>query len=332
MKPLGIGIVGCGGIAGAQVEAIKTVPALRIVAAQDADPARAKALAEPLGVPWFTELGALLAHPDVDAVSIATPSGLHRDIAVAAAASGKHVITEKPIEVTVGKSDEMIAACRKAGVTLAMISQYRFHEAMTGLRDAAAEGAFGRLMLGMASTKWYRGPDYYTEAPWRGTWALNGGGSLMNQGIHALDQMLSVFGPVKRVSGYADILFQSIETEDATAGVVEFTSGALGVIETCTCAFPSFAAKVEVMGDRGSAAWELGSPRWTLWAASDGRPAPALAEAPWETYHARQFADFADAVRDRRPPMVTGEAGRHAVAVVRALYDSAKSGRAMDVE
>src|SRR5687767_12465576 len=286
--PLGIGLVGCGGIAGTHVAAIAKVPGTRLVAVHDADVARAKGLADKLGVPWCPDLAALLALREVDAVSIATPSGLHAEAGALAAVAGKHVITEKPIEVTVEKADALIAACRKAGVTLSMISQYRFHEAMVALRAAAADGAFGRLTLGMASTKWYRGPEYFSSAPWRGTWAMNGGGSLMNQGIHAVDQMLSVFGPAERVRGYSALLFQPVETEDATAGVVEFTSGAIGVIETATCAFPNFAAKVEVMGDGGSAAWDLGAAEWKLWAARDGRAAPALESAPWETYHARQ--------------------------------------------
>ncbi len=326
-RVIGFGIVGCGGIAGTHAAALARVPGARVVAVADEVEARAKALGETLKVPWFTDRAAMLKLPEVEAVTLATPSGLHGPLGIEAAQAGKHVITEKPVEVTVEKADALIAACRAAGVKLSMISQYRFHEGMQAIRAAAAAGRFGRLALGMASTKWYRGQDYFAKVAWRGTWAMDGGGSLMNQGIHAVDQLLSVMGPVRRVTGYAGVLFQKIETEDATAGVLEFASGALGVIETATCVYPSFPAKIEVMGDRGSVTWELGGAGFRLWNFADGTPAPVLpADPPWETYHARQFEDFVGAIRDGREPLVSGGEGRRAVAVIRALYESARDG------
>jgi len=326
-EPLGIGIIGCGGISGTHVAALARVPAARVVAVADELEARAKALGEKLGVPWFTDRARLLALPVVEAVSICTPSGLHGALGAEAAAAGKHVITEKPIEVTVEKADALIAACRKAGVKLAMISQYRFHECMRAIRAAAAAGRFGTPTLGIASTKWYRGQEYFTAAPWRGTWELDGGGCTMNQGIHAVDQLLSVMGPVKRVMGYFDTRFQRSATEDAAAGTLEFESGALGVIEASTAAYPSFPARVEIMGAGGTASWELGSAEFRLWEFADGAPAPAVAPQPWEAYHAAQFEDFVAAIREGRDPAVTGEEGRRAVAVITALYRSSRERR-----
>lgn len=324
---IGFAIEGCGGIAGTHAAALAKVPGARVVAVTDEVEASAKALGEKLQVPWFTNRSLMLRLPEVDAVTIATPSGAHGALGIEAARAGKHVITEKPVEVTVENADALIAACRTANVKLSMISQYRFHEGMAAIRSAAAAGRFGRLALGMASTKWYRAPSYFSRAAWRGTWALDGGGSLMNQGIHAVDQLLSVMGPVKRVTGYARVLFQTIETEDATAGVIEFSSGALGAIETATCVSPSFPAKIEVMGDTGSVTWELGAAGFRLWEFSDKTPPPKLpADPPWETFHARQFEDFVAAIRENREPLVNGEEGRKAVAVIRALYDSARDG------
>ncbi|MEK7768006.1 MAG: Gfo/Idh/MocA family oxidoreductase [bacterium] len=326
--PVGFGIIGCGGIAGTHAAALARVPGARIVAVADEVEAKARTLGEKLKVPWFGNRADLLALPEVEAVSLATPSGLHGPLGIEAARAGKHVITEKPVEVTVEKADALIAACRAAGVRLSMISQYRFHEGMRAIRAAAVAGRFGRLTLGLASTKWYRAPEYFLNAAWRGTWALDGGGSLMNQGIHALDQLLWVMGPVRKVMGYAATLFQKIETEDATAGIIEFASGALGVVETATCACPGLPARLEVMGDAGSVAWELGGGAFRLWECRDGTPAPALpVDAPWETYHARQFEDFTAAIREGREPLVNGEEGRRAVETICALYRSARDGR-----
>lgn len=331
VNPLGIGIIGCGGISGTHVAAIARVPAARVVAVADEVESRARALGEKLHVPWFTDRAKLLGLPEVEAVSICTPSGLHGALGAEAAAAGKHVITEKPIEVTVEKADALIAACRKAGVRLAMISQYRFHDCMRAIRAASTAGRFGTPTLGIASTKWYRGQEYFTGAPWRGTWELDGGGCCMNQGIHAIDQLLSVMGPVKRVMGYFDTRFQHIATEDAAAATLEFANGALGVIEGSTAAYPSFPAKVEIMGSAGTAAWELGSHEFRLWEFADGTPAPACEKQPWEAYHGLQFEDFVAAVREGRDPAVTGEEGRRAVAVITAIYRSSRERRPVDL-
>ncbi len=326
-RPVGFGVIGCGGIAGTHVAALSQIPSARVVAVADEVEAKAKAMGEKLAVPWFTDRQAMLKRPDVEAVTIATPSGLHGPLGIEAALAGKHVITEKPLEVTVEKADALISACRKARVKLSMVSQFRFHEGILAIREAVAAGKFGKLTLGMASTKWYRGPDYFTGASWRGTWAMDGGGSLMNQGIHAVDQLLFVMGKVKRVQGYYGTLFQKIETEDVAVGTLEFESGALGVIETGTCAYPSHTAKVEVMGSTGTVVWELGG-RFRLWEFKDGAPQPEIPkDVPWQMYHRRQFEDFVGAIVDNREPLVSGEEGRRAVQVICALYRSAKERR-----
>lgn len=331
-RPVGFGLVGCGGIAGTHAAAIARVPGARVVAVMDPVGAAARALGERLGVPWFADLDRLLAAPEVDAVAIATPSGAHGDPALRAARAGKHVLVEKPLEVTVDKAEAVVAACRTAGVRLSVVSQYRFHDALQAMQAAAAAGRFGVPALGRASTPWYRGPSYFSDKPWRGTWALDGGGSLMNQGIHGLDCLLAVMGRASRVMGFAARRVQAVETEDVTAGTIEFAGGALGQLETTTAAYPGFAAAIEVTGDQGTAAWELGAGRFALWEFSDRGAAPPVEDLPWEANHARQIADFAAAIREGREPRVTGVDGVHAVAVIAALYRSAKEGRAIRVD
>jgi UDP-N-acetyl-2-amino-2-deoxyglucuronate dehydrogenase len=329
--PVGFGLVGCGGISGTHASALARVPGARLVAVCDRDAARAQALGTTLGVPWHDDLAALLARPDVEAVTICAPSGLHGEIGIAAARAGKHVIVEKPVETTLEKIDALVAACRQAGVRLSVISQYRFHGGMRGIHDAARAGRFGRLTLGIASTKWYRGPEYFASAPWRGTVRLDGGGCLMNQGLHAVDLLLAVFGRPVRVRGYATTRCHRIETEDAAAGVIEFEGGAIGVLEASTAAYPGVPAKIEIMGDAGSAIWELGASEYRLWECADGTPAPAIEVLPWEAFHGLQFADFVGAIRSEREPAVTAADGRRAVETILALYRSSAEGRAVEL-
>ncbi len=325
-KMIGFGIIGCGGISDIHAKAIAALKDARIVAVSDPVADRAKKMARQYRVPWFTDNQKLLQLVEVDAVTITSPSGLHGSLGITSARAGKHVMVEKPIETTLEKADALIKACHKAKVKLGVISQLRFMPVMTAVYKAVKQGKFGRLTLGLASTKWFRPPEYFSEAPWRGTWKGNGGGCVVNQGIHCLDLLLSVMGPVKQVQGFTRRLWHKIETEDTAVANLEFENGGLGVIEATTTAYPGDSAKVEINGNKGTASWET-SGKVLSWKFKNGLARPADKEIPWGVMHVWQFRDFVEAIQENREPLVTGETNRRALEVVLALYRSSREQR-----
>ena len=206
------------------------------------------------GIGAVTDFTAFLADPELEIVSICTPSGAHLDPALAALAAGKHVVVEKPLEVTVARIDRLIAAARAAGKTLASILNRRFTPAMDAFKAAADAGRFGQLTSASCYVKWFRNQAYYDSAPWRGTWALDGGGVLMNQAIHAIDSLIHLAGPVRSVrANTACLAHGGIEVEDSAVAIVEFENGARGVIEGSTCAWSKdgHPARIQLAGTGG---------------------------------------------------------------------------------
>src|SRR6185369_5891753 len=198
-------------------------------------------------------LTAALAAEEIDVVVVCTPTGLHGEVAIEALSAGKHVIIEKPAEVTVARTDEIIRARQKAGTLVTVISQHRFDPATEITLAAIRDGELGRLTSGIASIDWWRGQSYYDSGDWRGTWELDGGGALMNQGVHTVDLLLAAMGPAVEVFAYTGVLaHERIEVEDVAVGVVRFESGALGVLHGTTAAYPGLSARLQVHGDRGS--------------------------------------------------------------------------------
>src|SRR5262249_15268092 len=216
-RPFGFCIVGCGMIARFHTRAIADIPGARLAALVSRSRASAEKLLAETGAPAcpiHTDLAGALAQPDVDAVIVTTPSGAHLDSAVAAAAAGKHVVVEKPLEITPERCDRIIAACDKASVQLCTIFPSRFGDANLALKAAVDAGRLGRLTLGETACKWWRSQQYYDEGGWKGTQALDGGGALMNQAIHNVDLLLWMMGPVTHVSGFtATLAHQRIEVE-----------------------------------------------------------------------------------------------------------------------
>jgi UDP-N-acetyl-2-amino-2-deoxyglucuronate dehydrogenase len=269
-------------------------------------------------------------------VVICTPSGLHPDQAVAAALAGKHVITEKPMAVTLEGADRMIHVCREAGVTLSVIFQYRFNRDALRLKRAVEAGLLGRPVLGNAFVHWHRTQGYYGErGGWRGTWALDGGGALMNQSIHAVDLLQWILGPVESICGHVETLAHDIETEDTASAALRFASGALGTIQGTTSAHRDSLLRIEIRGTEGSAILE-GS-RLTVW--QPGREVEILSwhdreflpesqgNEPLGTAHQRQLKEIFAALREGREPPIPGEEGRKAVEIVLGIYRSAASGK-----
>src|ERR1700761_898982 len=257
MGEYGFGVVGAGVIGAFHAAAIAMVPDARLVAATDVDPGRAEAFAGRHGCVAAPDLDALTGRDDVDVVAVCVPSGLHAEVGVRAAQAGKHLVVEKPIDVSLAAADRLIAAAAAAGVTATVISQHRFDPGVVELRRLIDGGAFGRLLLGQASTKWWRSQDYYDSASWRGTRAMDGG-ALMNQGIHYADLLRWCLGPVAEVSALTVTQAHEMEAEDCALATVRFTSGAVGTITATTSVVPGFPERLEISGTQGSAIVEDG--------------------------------------------------------------------------
>jgi UDP-N-acetyl-2-amino-2-deoxyglucuronate dehydrogenase len=319
-------------------QAIAATPGARLVATSRSDPSKAAAAVAEFGVPCETSYERLLARPDVDAVAICTPSGGHAAQTIAAARAGKHVLVEKPMALTTEDADAMIAACRDAGVRLGVALQRRTEPAYQAVRSAITEGVLGSPVMGLALIPYHRTQAYYDSADWRGTWAGDGGGALMNQGIHIADLLLWFMGDVDEVQARVATVSHDIEVEDDLAATLRFKSGALGSVLATTAAAPGFPHRVEVYGTRGGVQLEAEAiVRWEGEAApkvDDAlRPGTASAGAGSSptgitaTGHARVMADFVAAIREGRAPLISGEEGRRSLALVLAVYQAARTGR-----
>jgi len=345
----GIAIIGCGMISEFQAQAIGALPDAFVAGFYDAVPEMAQKRAAQFGARAYASLDELLADGQVQAVSICTPSGAHLEPAVRAAQARKHVMVEKPIEVTVERAEAIIKACQEAGVKLGAIFPRRFQEASLVVKEAIDRGRFGRIVLGDVYIKWYRTQEYYDKGGWRGTWKLDGGGALMNQGIHGIDLLQWLLGGVRDVLAFMDTLaHERIEVEDTAAAAVRFANGALGVIEGTTGSWPGTKTRVEISGTKGSAiledevilAWRFQDeepadeevrrqygPREGLSGGGAGDPRAISYEG-----HRRQFEDFVRAIRTGGRPTCTGDDARTAVAVITSIYRSAREGRVVQVE
>lgn len=340
-SPLGFGIVGTGMIAAYHAQAIQQIPGARLVGVMGRSPDSVAKFAQTHAIAFSTtSLDALLARPDIHVVCITTPSGAHREPALAAIRAGKHVVIEKPLEITTARADDIIAAAETAGVRLAPIFQARFGSGAQAVKAALTAGRLGRLVLASAAIKWHRSTAYYTG--WKGTLALDGGGAVINQSIHGLDLLQWFAGlPTEIFAWKTRRVHTGIEAEDTACASVRFADGALGTIEATTAAWPGWSRRIELCGETGSICLE--DDRIVRW---DFRtPAPgddALRAAPTDNAlgsgagapnaisyegHRRQIQDLVEALRDNRPPVIDGREGRKAVALVNALYTSAESGQ-----
>lgn len=339
----GFGIVGTGMIAQFHARAIEAIADAELVACFDMVGERAEAFGAENGCQAYSDLDAMLANEAVDIVTICTPSGAHRDPAVAAAQAGKHVLVEKPLEITLQRCDDIINACQKSGVQLGAILPSRFSPANQALKQAIEAGRFGKLTLGDTFVKWWRSQEYYDSGGWRGTWKLDGGGAFMNQAIHNVDLLYWFMGDVAEVVGMTSTLaHERIEVEDVGAATVKFTSGAIGNLEATTCAYPGLLKKTEIHGTKGSAIIEQDS--ILLWDFEDQQPEDKtlLAEfgAGSESSggasdpkaisfvgHQKQFEEFLKALDENRTPAIDGYEGRKSVELILAIYQSSWEGR-----
>ncbi len=337
MEPVGIGIIGCGNVAKIHAEAITRVPELKLASVCSRSLESAKKLAFPYGIQAHASLEKFLADKSLAAVSVCTPSGTHSDLGSAAALAGKHVLVEKPIDVSLEKADHLISTCARSGVQLGVSLQSRLLDAPRALKRSVEEQRLGRLIMASAYVKWFRDERYYASAAWRGTLSLDGGGALINQAIHTIDLLQWIAGPVAEVCAFAGtLLHRRIEGEDTLAATLRFRNGALGVIEAATSAYPGFKRRLEITGTEGTAV--LDGDNITTWALRDGsaNPAPQSGEVSDGSSnamaidcegHRRIMVEFSRAIRERRKPVVDGEEGRRSLELVLAIYQSARLGK-----
>ncbi|MEX1018734.1 MAG: Gfo/Idh/MocA family oxidoreductase [Litorilinea sp.] len=332
-------LIGAGNIAKIYVDALAQIPGASIAVVCNRTEASGRALAEKAGAAWLPRFEDAVARADVDAVIAATPSGTHMEIAQAGAQAGKHLLIEKPLDITLARVDAMIAAAQQAGVILACVFPQRFTDGAHVAKAALDAGRLGRLTFCDAVLKWHRPQSYY-DGSWRGTWALDGGGALMNQAIHFVDLLQWLAGPVAAVQGMTGTLAHSMETEDTAGAVLQFVHGGLGMIQAATSSWPGDPARVALHGDRGTIKLEEGRiVQWDLADAEEGEQDQLLGEeasggsgagdpmAIGFEKHRRQLVDFIQAVETGTPPAVDGTEARKSVEIIRAIYRSAAQGK-----
>ena len=354
---LRFGILGCGVIGPHHARAISGLDGAELVAVADVVPELAEKLAAEYGCSWHTSLEDMLSGAEVDAVCVCTPSGMHADHAIAALESGKDVVIEKPVDVTLKAADRLLEVQRVTGRKVAVVSQHRFDPATLAVREAVSNGEFGRLTSGSAEVRWWRSQAYYDSGGWRGTWELDGGGVLINQAIHSIDLLQWLMGTVVEVTSYTGLLaHQRIEVEDTAVAILKFDGGALGTIVATTAAFPGLTARIAVHGDRGSAVIDDDDLRYfhvagegqegddygggenqaeqvmKRYGASSAAPGAGADPGSLSMAHRDQIKDFIEAVREGREPSVNIEEGRKPLAIIAAIYESARTGKPVRIQ
>lgn len=344
---IGFGIIGCGMIANFHAKAIADIRGAKLVACYDTFAASADRLSGQTGCKAYHDLDKMLADPAVDVVTICTPSGAHLEPAIAAAEAGKHVIVEKPLEITLARCDKIIKACEQAGVTLATIFPSRFHESSQLIKQAIDKGRFGRLTIGDAYVKWYRTQAYYDSGAWRGTWKFDGGGALMNQAIHSVDLLTWLMGPVTEITAHTALLaHERIEVEDVAMATLRFASGALGVLEATTAAFPGALKRIEIHGSAGSAVlqeediamWEFAQPTKADAALAERmrgktKTGGGAADPTAIGHHGHMllFKDVLSAIKKGTRPLIDGHEGRRSVEIILGVYKAAETGKVLQL-
>jgi UDP-N-acetyl-2-amino-2-deoxyglucuronate dehydrogenase len=327
-----VGLIGAGNISATHARALADVDGATLAAVYGPRRERAEALARTAGAVAYDALDEFFETP-LDMVVVGTPSGLHGAHAAAAARHGIHVLVEKPLEITVARVDALIAEAARANVTLGVIFQDRVKPGVRALKAAVDGDAVGPISLVCAQVPWWRPPEYYGDSRWRGTWALDGGGALMNQAIHTVDLLLWLCGPVARVTGRTATQCHQIEVEDTAVAVLEFANGALGTLDATTCAYPGRPRRIEISGSKGTAI--LDGDRFDddeSRGAPAGRPQNAASPVVSDVSpHRDVFVDFIRAMTTRSAPCCAGREGRRSVQVIEAIYESSRRGGPVDV-
>ncbi len=335
--PVRFAMIGCGLVGPAHARSLREIPDARLVAIASRREAPGRNFAAEYGAEWTPDWRTLVARSDVDAVSVCTPPGTHLEIAEAAAAAGKHVFCEKPVETTLPRADALIAACKAARVRLAIVSQYRWKKSFRALKRLVDEGRLGKLLQGDAFVQWHRPQSYYDSADWKGGASAGGGGALINQSIHTLDVLRWIMGPVRSLWAQVDTANHRMGAEDQGVAALRFENGALGLVSGSTAFWPGAPERLEVRGTRGTVVIEGGKiARWEILDPKPGDESGDVDEAAGTgasdpmafpiTWHIRQIEDFIGAIREGREPAVDGLEGKNALELVLGIYRSARTG------
>jgi UDP-N-acetyl-2-amino-2-deoxyglucuronate dehydrogenase len=335
-----VGILGGGNISATHARAAAQIAGVQVSAVCGVNAERVQSLADTYGAAAYTDLDAFLRHRPLDIVAIGSPSGRHGEQVEAAVAHGLHVLVEKPLEISTARIDRLVEAVARAGVTLGVFFQDRANPDFVALHDEIARGTLGRPTLADARVKWYRPPEYYSQSRWRGTWALDGGGAVMNQGIHTVDLLVWLLGDVRRVHARTLTALHQIDVEDTAVALFEFTSGAVATFEATTAAWPGYNRRVAITGTKGTVLIDgdrivardlIGSVRAAepdVVATGASAASPVVAD---QSGHRRVFEDFLRALDSGGVPGASGAEGRRSVAVIEALYESSRRGQPVDV-
>ncbi len=339
MKPVGFGLIGTGMAGGFHADELRHVPNGFLAAVCSRNAENARRFAEAHGAArWHTDYRALLDDPAVEVAAVLSPTGLHAEMALAAAERGKHVLVEKPLEATVEAGERLVRGCREREALVGVIFQMRFGRVARMLRALIGSGGLGEIWMADAFDKASRPPSYYRRAAWRGTEALEGGGCLMTQSIHIADLLQHLVGPVASVVGRTATRRHDVEVEDMAAALLRFGSGAMGVLESTTAIRPALRSRIEIHGERGTVVANAQYDQFLVWNV-EGVPGPpgvpesdALEDTddPWaypQTRHRVQLQDMAQAVRDGREPILNGEEALKSLRLVQAIRESARAGR-----
>jgi UDP-N-acetyl-2-amino-2-deoxyglucuronate dehydrogenase len=337
-KKMNFALVGCGRISSKHCEAVsKQLDTTRLVAVCDIDAAKARQVGEQYGAAWYTDYHAMMkAHPEVEVVTVLTPSGDHPKHVIDLAPYGKHIVVEKPMALTIPEAEAMISACDEAGVRLFVVKQNRYNLPVVKLRQALVAGRFGKLVMGTVRVRWCRTQAYYNQDSWRGTWAKDGG-VLMNQASHHVDLLTWMMGDVESVFCYTATRLVKIETEDTAVAVLKFTNGALGVIEATTATRPKdLEGSLSVLGENGTveiAGFAVNEMK--TWNFKDENPdaaseAKGIKELPPNVYgfgHVAYLADVVHAIRANKNNAVAGIEGMKSLLLINAMYESMETGK-----
>ena len=325
------GLVGAGNISDTHARAALAA-GLRIAGVHGDNRDKARVLADRYGTTAFDSLDALLAQPSLDVVIIGSPSARHAEQAIAAARRGRHVLVEKPLDITTARIDALAQEVARAKIKLGVIFQDRLKPDVVEMKRRLDAGELGTPLVATAEVKWSRPPEYYSASRWRGTWALDGGGALMNQGIHSVDLLLYLLGPVARVTGLTATRHHAIEAEDTATALLEFVNGTQATLDVTTAALHGAPRRLRIAGTAGSL-WLEGDRLVTTDAARsdpiENASSPVVSDV---SAHQRIIEDFVAAVRDGRAPVCDVNEGRRSVEVVEAVYRSAREGRAIALE
>ena len=336
-QKVGFGVIGCGVISKFHIHAIEAIEEAELIGVYDPYvPAREKA-ADTYKIRAFDSQEELLACPDIDAVCILTPSGLHFPVAMKALEAGKHVVVEKPMALTLEDADTLLAKSESLGLKVCVISQLRFSPEVQAVRKALEEGQFGKIVSASLSMKYYREEAYYTSSSWRGTWQMDGGGALMNQGIHGVDLLQYLVGPVKQLRGICKTQTRPMETEDSAVAVLEFANGAVGTLEGSTTCYPGYPRRIEICGDKGSVVLEEGHIlRWDLPsvipifpAGEEGLKKGGASKPDDISFdgHKWQLQNMVNTILGRELLWVDAKEGRKPLEIILAIYESSRENK-----